>query len=252
MQHYNQGYDELYHYGVMGMKWGKRKTNPTKTYSESDKKRIASDLKDHYNRDQAGNNGKNVITSKEYINKVRNVIRNSGLSKQDISDYRAAYKKYMDATYRYSDQKHEDAGRAKATESYHREIKKAPGKYKTRQEKEALYFRLLRDDPNSGYKWVDKHQPGFKKRVLEDEKIDSDFYKKENEIASKILGKYGDDNIHNVGYRFTIKDTISDQLYDVLTTPEMKKRQSDLYQKSRGNTHEYYYSDADNRRYPFE
>ena len=95
MQHYNQGYDELYHYGVMGMKWGKRKTNPTKTYSESDKKRIASDLKDHYNRDQAGNNGKNVITSKEYVNKVRDVIRNSGLSKQDIAEYRAAYKKYM-------------------------------------------------------------------------------------------------------------------------------------------------------------
>ena len=24
MQHYNQGYDELYHYGVMGMRWGRR------------------------------------------------------------------------------------------------------------------------------------------------------------------------------------------------------------------------------------
>lgn len=39
MQHYNQGYDELYHYGVLGMKWGRRKKEATKSFNRDMRKK---------------------------------------------------------------------------------------------------------------------------------------------------------------------------------------------------------------------
>lgn len=50
MQHYNQGYDELYHYGVMGMKWGKRQNLAASVINKISSRNKVSKFNDEYTK----------------------------------------------------------------------------------------------------------------------------------------------------------------------------------------------------------
>lgn len=74
MQHYNQGYDELYHYGVMGMKWGKRTDN-------------RSDLRKSYDQAKKEKKTANKQFNKAFDNYALNPL--NGFTKKGNAKYQA-------------------------------------------------------------------------------------------------------------------------------------------------------------------
>ena len=69
MQHYNQGYDELYHVGVLGMKWGKRKKESTEPKSKSKHRQKLEDkyIADGYSPKMAAINAEKRIRTEKVI-----------------------------------------------------------------------------------------------------------------------------------------------------------------------------------------
>lgn len=114
--------NELYHYGVKGMKWGVRKKYYTKDGKLNTAGRIKQ-AKDTY----SSNKQANIERRKAAISKAKAAYQSSGNTRADRSAYRKA--KY-NANANYASQKHKNKAQYKqdVTNSYNKKLQKVYSK----------------------------------------------------------------------------------------------------------------------------
>ena len=205
--------DELYHYGVKGMKWGVRRfQNPDGSLTDAGKKRLAKGLAKQYKRDYDPNQP--FKTSKEYDESVRDLI-NHTVSKDDVKRIRQS----LD-TYRSMQKEVDRAGEELdklavkyANEEYDRELRRAPGEYSTEKSKARLYEYCVYDH---GYSEARKARPDLDKVTKQSDKAWESYRNECKKVADKILGEYGSAKVYeSKHYSRTVRDTVADGLSSI-------------------------------------
>lgn len=205
----NYTYDELYHWGIKGQKWGVRRyQNKDGSLTPAGKKRLAKELKRDYKRNYSSSQP--YRTSDTYKKKVKNEVNKviTDDDKRRIKDALDTFKTARKSTENARNELHKLATKY-AEESYRQEMSTNGDKY----DSPALRGKLKEFyEIEVGYPKAEKERPDLVSTIAE---ADKTWYGYKNEcakVADKVLDNYGGTTLYSdkYGNRLTIRETVND------------------------------------------
>ena len=198
-------YNELYHYGVKGMKWGVRRyQNKDGSLTAVGRKRLSRDIKKKYKRDY--DSAQPLKTSDSYKKLVKSSI-DKCITDDDRARITSAKNKYKAI---------EKDKLAAENELFNIAEKHAINNIKARGEDIDSYSPRDREKViewdiwDSGWNKAVKDRPDLQKTIDKADSLYDDYINESRRATDKILGKYGDQKLVNIGgYKQSINDSVS-------------------------------------------